>query len=125
MAHKHLTVNQERDRALLRSSARPCTQDDLIRHELRLEAILIALEALIVEVLMTNAELSAGLSDLKNQVTKIGTESEATLKKVQDLENAINGAQGVPQDVIDAFTALKTQVQTVDDLIPDTTPTTP
>lgn len=72
---------------------------------------------------MTLQELTQGLTDLTAQVQKIGTESQNTLQKVSDLETALQNAQNegtdIPQGVTDAFNALKTSVQTVDDLVPD------
>lgn len=84
----------------------------------------------------TNAEFAAQLSDLTTvvtavaaEVTKVGTETATLVQKVADLEAAIGNGADVPQPVLDAFAALKTQVdvvktaaQAADDLVPDATP---
>lgn len=75
------------------------------------------------EMKMTQQELADSLKTITAQVAKIGTESTKTLALVTDLEAQIANAGNVSQPVIDAFQALKAQVQVVDDLIPDAPPT--
>lgn len=67
----------------------------------------------------TNEELVTGLNDLTTQITKISAETHATLQKVADLEIALANSGNVSPEVDAAFQALKTSVQSVDDLIPD------
>lgn len=68
---------------------------------------------------MTQAELTQGLTDLKEQVSKIGVESSKTLEKVAELQAVIDGMGNVSPELQAAFDALKAQVQVTDDLIPD------
>lgn len=70
----------------------------------------------------TQTELAQGLKDLTTQVAKIGTETEALKQKVADLEAALANQPNVTEEVQNAFDALKAQVQTVDDLVPDAAP---
>jgi ferritin-like protein len=75
--------------------------------------VLQLLKEILTVATITKEEVEA----VSTQVAKIGTETTITLQKVADLEAAL--ANGIPQDVADAFAALKAQVQVVDDLIPD------
>lgn len=69
----------------------------------------------------TNAEILAELAEISATVTKIGAESTVSLTKITELQAAVDAAGGVPQEVQDAIDSLKTQLQGVDDLVPDTT----
>lgn len=81
----------------------------------------------------TQAELAQDLRDLTAQVSKVNGETQGlqtevnTLKtKVADLEAALNAGGNASQEVLDAFAGLKTQVQAVDDAVPDVvTPPSP
>lgn len=71
-------------------------------------------------------ELVTSLQTLTTQVAKIGTETAALQKTVADLETALGNQDNVSPELQSAFDALKVQVQTVDDLVPDApTPPTP
>jgi hypothetical protein len=70
-------------------------------------------------IVTTQAELAADLTAVKDQITKIGAETTATLQKVADLETALGNAGNVSPEVQAAFDALKASVQAVDDLVPD------
>lgn len=74
-------------------------------------------------IIMTQAELAADLRAVKALIQKIGTETEATLKKVVELEAIIAAGAPVSEEVLTALAELKTQAQATDDLIPDA-PTT-
>ena len=74
---------------------------------------------------MTQAELAAELTAVKEQVTKIGSETSALKQNVSDLEVALGNQTNVSPEVQAAFDALKAQVQTVDDLVPDALPPVP
>lgn len=73
---------------------------------------------------MTQAELAAGLTALKDEMVKIGTETTTLIAKVADLEAAI-AANPVPPEVQAAFEAVQAQAKTVDDLVPDAAPPAP
>ena len=62
----------------------------------------------------------ADLGAIKDQLTKIGTETATLLQKITDLENAAGNAD-TPQSVLDAIAAVKAQAQVVDDPVPDAT----
>lgn len=76
-------------------------------------------------IMSTQTEIAQALTDLTAQVVKIGAESTATLQKVADLEAALANQDNVSPALQSAFDALKAQVQTVDDLIPDAPATPP
>jgi len=67
----------------------------------------------------TQQELVEQVNQLTTQVAKIGTETSALIQKVADLEAALNSQPNVTPELQVAFDALKAQVQTVDDLVPD------
>ncbi len=78
------------------------------------------------KILMNQVQLAQELVLLKNQITKIGTETSATLQKAKDLEAIIQAGGEVSQEVKDALAALKAQAQLTDDLVPDASaPPTP
>lgn len=66
---------------------------------------------------MTADEIKAITANVK----KIGTETQATLDKVNELETALANADNVDPAVQAAFDELKAQVKVVDDLIADAT----
>jgi uncharacterized protein YoxC len=71
-----------------------------------------------INQLMTTAEFIQAMTDLKGEVTTIGT-------KVDALEAAINNAGStVPQGIVDAFNDLKTSVDSLNTKA-DNTPATP
>lgn len=74
------------------------------------------------QIMSTQAEIAAGLNAATDQLKKIATESSKTLQKVADLEAALNNQSNVTPELQAAFDALKTQVQVVDDLVPDEAP---
>lgn len=71
------------------------------------------------QLMATQAELAAELFGIRTSVTKIGTETAATLAKVAELEAALAAAGGTTPEVDAALAALKAQVQVVDDLVLD------
>jgi hypothetical protein len=78
----------------------------------------------ILKELHTMATITAAeLNDVSAQVAKIGTETSGLIAKADALQVALDAAvaagSAVPQDVIDAFEALKVQVGVVDALVPD------
>jgi flagellar hook-basal body complex protein FliE len=84
-----------------------------------------SLLSLRTQIMKTQSQLTAELTAIGNQLTKIGTESSTTLQKVADLEAAIaaqTGGAEVTPELEAAVAALKTQVQVVDDLVSDITP---
>jgi hypothetical protein len=75
---------------------------------------------LLWRILMTADELKGKIDGLTAQVTKIGTESAASVKMITDLKAQIAAlGSDVPQSVVDAVNALGAQIQAVDDLVPD------
>jgi hypothetical protein len=74
--------------------------------------------------LMTFDELNTKLDTLTTQVNKIGTESSKSLVLITQLQGEIVAGQVVPQATVDKLNALATQLQVVDDLVPDA-PTPP
>lgn len=70
------------------------------------------------KIIMTQAELAQALNDASTQADKAKAE---ILQKIADLEAAVNNAGNVTPEVEAAFTALKSKVQGIDDIVPDTT----
>ena len=72
----------------------------------------------------TNKELLlAGFAAVSGTLDKIKTETEGLKAEVARLGTALEQANDVPQEVLDAFTSVQGKVQAVDDLVPDTVPT--
>lgn len=71
------------------------------------------------KIMSTQAEIAEQLNQTTDQLQKIGNESAATLQKVKELEEALANQSNVTPELQAAFDALKAQVQTVDDLVPD------
>lgn len=91
---------------------------DIYHHvePLELQSLLAELKELL---LTTQAELAQQLTALGTQVDKAHTE---IVQKVSDLEAAIQAAGNVTPEVEAALDALRTKVQVLDDLNPDTAP---
>ncbi len=87
-----------------------------------IEQMLIHLHKEIRIIMATQAELAADLAAVTDQVTKIGTETTATLQKVTDLEAALAAGGGTTPEVDAALAALKAQVKVVDDMVADVGP---
>lgn len=81
-----------------------------------LRPVLDTLNQLIGKNMATTAETVASIQALAVQVAKSRAEVVA---KIQVLEDALAAANVVDQSIVDALTALKAEVQTSDDLIPD------
>jgi phosphoglycerate dehydrogenase-like enzyme len=73
---------------------------------------------LLKSIIMTQAELAQQLTDVTAQNEKARAE---ILQKIADLEAAIVAAGNVTPEVEAALSALKTSVQTDDDIVPDPT----
>lgn len=87
---------------------------------LLLGLILSAIALLNTFLIMSNqSDITAQLNSLTAQVSKIGTETSATLQKVVDLQAIIDSGSDVSPEVQAAIDALKVQVQKTDDLVPD------
>jgi hypothetical protein len=71
------------------------------------------------KIMATQSELAAQLTAIGVQLGKVASESSATLAKVAELEAALASAGNVTPELQAAFDALKSQVQLVDDLVPD------
>jgi hypothetical protein len=77
------------------------------------------LNAKVETIMATQTELAAELAAVTAKVAKIGLETATTLDKVVELEGALVAGGNTSPAVDEALTALKAQVQLVDDLIPD------
>ena len=71
------------------------------------------------KIMSNQAQTLAILTAASATLTKISEETKATLQKVQDLQDALNNAGNNTPEVDAALTALTTQLQVVDDLVPD------
>jgi ABC-type transporter Mla subunit MlaD len=75
---------------------------------------------LLNQIIMEQSEFAQKLNELKDQAAKAKAE---IIKKIEDLGTALDAADDVTPEVQAAFDALKTEVQGVDDIVPDA-PTT-
>jgi len=77
------------------------------------------------EILMaTKDEVLSDLTAIAATVTKIGTETSASLAKIAELE-ALIAAGGVSQDIVDKIAEIKAGLTAVDDLVTDAPTPTP
>ena len=67
------------------------------------------------DILMKVSELSVAIAALSTQLTKVQGE---ILGKLTDLENALTDVD-LPVEAIDALDVLRTNVQSLDDIVPD------
>lgn len=67
----------------------------------------------------TQKELTAEINALGETVSKIGSETQTLKQKVTDLEDALENQTDASPELVAAVEALKTQVQVVDELVPD------
>lgn len=95
-------------------------------------------DPLLKEILMNIDELKSAIQAANDKiaaltpvVTKISAETQSLLTKITELQDAVNNAGNVPQEVVDAVAALSTQADAVstalagvDALVPDA-PTEP
>lgn len=88
-------------------------------------ALLHGIDTKVGSLMTTQAELAAQLNTIGEQVTKIGTETQGLKDKVAELETAIQNGGNVTQEVQDALDAVKSKLQSVDDLVTDAAPTPP
>lgn len=93
-----------------------------IKYLQELSLLLITVNNKIDTLMATQAELAQQLTTITDQVHKIGVETQSLLQKVADLETALGNQGNVTPELQAAFDALKAQVQSVDDLVPDTPP---
>ena len=67
----------------------------------------------------TQAELATALTTVTDEITKIGTETQSLLAKIDDLTAALAAAGATTPEVDAALAALQAQAKAVDDLVPD------
>lgn len=84
------------------------------------DKILKALTKLGDKIMATQAALAADLAEVKDQIAKIGTETQGLLQKIADLTAAVENAGQTTPEVDAAMAALKAQAKVVDDLVADT-----
>lgn len=70
------------------------------------------------EILMKLSELSAAVSEVSAQLTKVRGE---ILDKIAALEDALIDVE-LPEEAIAAINALRTDAQALDDIVPDIVP---
>lgn len=75
------------------------------------------------QIMANEQQALQDLDAIKTTLTKISTESTASLQKITELEAAANEAN-VPQSVLDKIAEVRSLAQGIDDLVPDA-PTTP
>lgn len=70
-------------------------------------------------IMSTQAQLAADILAVAEKVNKVGSETRTLLAKISDLQAAVENAGTVAPEVAEAMTALQTQVDVVDGLVPD------
>ena len=70
------------------------------------------------EILMKLSELTTAIAGVSAQLTKAQNE---ILYRINALENALVDVD-LPEDAVNAFDALRTQTQALDDIVPDVVP---
>lgn len=69
----------------------------------------------------TQAELAVEMTEVTEQLKKVGNESAKSVAKIAELEEVIKNLPNVEPALQDAFDAVKAQVKLVDDMVPDST----
>ena len=80
---------------------------------------------LLERIMGTQTEHAADLQVITDQVTKIGTETSASLAKITELEAAIAVGGQTSPEVNEKVAALKAQLQVVDELVADVSASPP
>lgn len=75
-------------------------------------------------IMATQQDVINDLNAVKDQLTKIGTETTSLLTKITDLEKIINDGPVKPE-LLAALDAVKAQAKVVDDMVPDAPPPPP
>lgn len=70
-------------------------------------------------LMATQTQHAQRLNDLSAKVSKIGAETEASLKLIKDLKDAQAAAGNITPEVQAATDALEAQLTKVDDMVPD------
>ncbi len=70
-------------------------------------------------IMATQAQLTAQITALSDQVAKVGAETTKSLQMIADLQALIAAGGTVTPELQTAVDALAAQLKTVDDLIPD------
>ena len=70
------------------------------------------------KVMATQAELAAELRMVKDNVAKLGTETQGLIDKVNELTAMVENGP-ITAELREAVDAVKAQVKIVDDLVPD------
>ncbi len=74
-------------------------------------------------IMATQSELVTQIKTLSTQVAKIGDESQKSLDMIADLKKQIDAGGTITPELQQAVADLATQLQVVDDKVPDATPT--
>jgi Asp-tRNA(Asn)/Glu-tRNA(Gln) amidotransferase B subunit len=98
-----------------------CDTDEL---QAKLDQIAASIHNLKGAIMATKDEVLADLTAIATTVSKIGTETSASLAKIAELE-ALIAAGGVSQDIADKVAEIKTSLKAVDDLVTDAPTPTP
>ncbi len=69
----------------------------------------------------TQAELTAEMVEVTEQLKKVGNESAKSVAKIAELEEIIKNLPNVSPELQAAFDEVKAQVKLVDDMVPDAT----
>ena len=73
---------------------------------------------------MSNQEAVAALNATNETLTKVGTETDALLKEIQRLNEALQNAGGqITPELEAAIEAVDTRAKAIDDLVADVPPT--
>lgn len=65
------------------------------------------------------------LTGIETSLGKISTETQTLIAKIAELQQAVNNAGNIPDELIEKINAVANQARLVDDLVPDLTPLPP
>lgn len=100
-----------------------CAVQEAGGNETATRAILKRMAEMEKQIMITQAELAAGLKALQSQVGKVAKEQsdrfDALTAKVKELQDLIDAGGTINAEVESAFQEVKTALQSLDDVIPD------
>lgn len=76
-------------------------------------------------IMATKDELIAQLNGINESLSKVSGETSALVAKVAELEEALNNADNIPDDVMSLVSDIRSRVTAIDDQVTDTAPPAP
>lgn len=73
------------------------------------------------KIMATQAELVTQAKAQADTIAKIGLETDKLIQNVKDLQDAVNNQTNASPELVEAMGAVSTQLQQLDDKVPDAT----